>query len=47
MVIRNLHIVSVGYVPVEANSVLIVDSYTVLTLSVTAQFLQPVAGREL
>src|SRR5208282_5364908 len=47
MVICDLHFVSFGFAPYEANSVLIVDSNAVLTLTIAAQFLQPVSGRNL
>jgi hypothetical protein len=38
MVIGNLHIVSVGAAPYEADSVLIIDPNAVLTLPVAAKF---------
>jgi hypothetical protein len=47
MVVCDLNLVGIGSTPFEANSVLIVDSYTVLALPVAAQFLQPVSGRNL
>jgi len=47
MVIRDFHSVSVGAAPVEANSVLIINPYAVLTAPITVEFLQPVSGRDL
>jgi len=47
MVVRDFYFVSIGSPPYEANSVLIVDSYAVLSLPVAMQFLQPVSERDL
>lgn len=44
MVVRDFYFVSVRGAPFEANSVLIVDSYAVLTLAIAAQLRQPVPG---
>jgi hypothetical protein len=46
MVVGYFYIVSIGSTPFETNSVLIVDSYAVLTLPIAMQFLQPVSGRD-
>ena len=43
MVIRDFNFVSVGTSPFKADPVLIVDSYAVLSLPITVQFLQPVS----
>ena len=46
MIIDDLHLVSVTLSPLETDAPLIVDSDAVLTLTVTVQFLQAIAGRD-
>jgi hypothetical protein len=47
VVIDDLHGVSVTLSPLETDAPLIVDSDAVLTLTVTVQFLQVIAGRDM
>ena len=44
MIIHNLHICRLTLLPLEAESVLIVDTDTVLTLTISMQCLKPVAS---
>lgn len=45
MVVRYFHIVSIVIAPDEANPVLVVETYAVLPLPISAQFLQAITGR--
>jgi hypothetical protein len=45
MIVRDLHVVGVVPAPHEADPVLVVDPDAMLPLSVAAQFLQAIAGR--
>jgi hypothetical protein len=46
VIIDDLYLVSVALSPLETDAPLIVDSDAVLTLTVTVQFLQAIAGRD-
>jgi len=45
MIIHDLHVVSVAIFEGETNTVLVVDSYTVLTSPVLLQLFEPISGR--
>lgn len=47
MVVNDFYVLRARRGPAETDAVLIVDSNTVLTLSIPLQSLQPIAGRDL